>query len=162
MSVAIDPATDPLAFRNVLSRYATGVCVITCEGPLGPLGMTANSFASVSLDPPLVLWSPARSSRRAQAFVEAERYAIHVMSSDQQVVAGAFARDGAAFGGLDWHDDRGLPLIEGCLARLECRRYAVHDGGDHHVLLGRVVRAESQPGPALVFAGGTYSRLELG
>jgi flavin reductase (DIM6/NTAB) family NADH-FMN oxidoreductase RutF len=157
-----DPASDARAFRGVLGRYATGVCVITCAGPDGPVGMTANSFASISLDPPLVLWSPARASARAPAFLAAERYAIHVLGAGQRALAEAFARDGRAFGSLDWAMERGAPLIEGCLARLECARHAVHEAGDHHMILGRVTRAQGRPGPALVFAGGTYGRVETG
>lgn len=159
MTAPFDPAGDPLAFRAALSRYPTGVTVITCAGPDGPMGITANSFASLSLDPPLILWSPARSSRRAAGFVAAKRFAVHVMGADQRAAADAFTRDACAFDALDWRDERGLPLIEGCLARLVCATHAVHDAGDHHLILGRVLRAQEREGAALVFAGGRYGEM---
>ncbi len=147
------------AFRDALGQFATGVTIVTCRTPAGPVGITANSFASVSLDPPLVLWSPARSSRRFPAFEAAESYAIHILGSDQQQVCGAFVRDGAAFTAVDWSEnDAGVPLIEGCLARFECTRTATHDGGDHLIIVGRVDRASLRTGDPLLFASGSYGR----
>ena len=96
-----DKDTERL-FRNTLGRFATGVTVITTMTDQGPLGITANSFASVSLDPPLVLWSPAKASRRFPAFAEAEHYAIHVLSEEQIDLCRRFSRDGFDFDGLDW------------------------------------------------------------
>ncbi len=159
MNAAFDPAGDPLAFRAALSRYPTGVTVITCAGPDGPIGITANSFASLSLDPPLILWSPAKSSRRAASFVSAERFAVHVMGAEQRAAADGFTRRADAFAALDWREEDGLPLIDGCLARLACATHAVHDAGDHHLILGRVTAAEEREGAALVFAGGRYGEL---
>jgi len=147
------------AFRDALGQFTTGVTIVTCEGETGPVGITANSFASVSLDPPLVLWSPARASRRFPAFEAANNYAIHVLAACQSHVCGAFARDGAAFDAVDWsRNDRGVPLIDGCLARFECTRQAVHDGGDHLIIVGRVDRAAIGPGEPLLFSKGAYGR----
>lgn len=147
------------SFRDALGQFATGVTVITCAGPEGPIGITANSFASVSLDPPLVLWSPARASRRFPFFEAADRYAIHVLGAEQGDVCRAFVRDGAAFEAVDWTmGEAGVPLIEGCLARFECRREAVHEGGDHLIVVGRVLRAAWRPGAPLVFSAGAYGR----
>lgn len=162
MNAPFDPAGDPLAFRAALSRYPTGVTVVTCAGADGPVGITANSFASLSLDPPLILWSPARSSRRAAAFIAADRFAVHVMGAEQKAVADGFTRDAAAFDGLDWREDGGLPLIAGCLARLVCATHDVRGAGDHHMILGRVLSAEEREGPALVFAGGRYGAMAPG
>lgn len=146
------------AFRDALGRFATGVTVVTTNTPEGPLGITVNSFASVSLDPPLVLWSPAKSSRRYRAFTEAEHFAIHVMADDQAAISGGFIREGAAFDRLDWapSEDTGTPLIEGCLARFECARHAVHDAGDHAIVLGRVLSAAYREGKPLLFVAGQY------
>jgi len=145
------------AFRDALGQFATGVTVVTTQTADGPLGITANSFASVSLDPALVLWSPARSARRFAAFEAAACFAIHVLGADQGPLALAFVRDGAAFGGLDWAPGAtGAPLIEGCIARFECERHAVHDGGDHAIVVGRVISATLHPAPPLVFAAGRY------
>ncbi|MGR3435327.1 MAG: flavin reductase family protein [Shimia sp.] len=152
--MAFDPSEDPRAFRNALGRFATGVTVVTAPGPVG---ITANSFASLSLDPPLVLWSPARSSRRFDAFVQAASFAVHVIGEERQTVAEAFVRDGAAFDGLDWCEDaEGVPLIAGCLARFRCRTHAVHEGGDHAIVVGEVTEVETTEGAPLVFAGGAY------
>ncbi|MEP0565440.1 MAG: flavin reductase family protein, partial [Paracoccaceae bacterium] len=87
-------ADDPKAFRNALGSFATGVTIVTCNSTHGPLGITANSFASVSLDPPLVLWSPARASKRFAAFETAEHFAIHVLSEDQKDFCNVFAAEG--------------------------------------------------------------------
>ncbi len=145
------------AFRDALGRFATGVTVVTTLSDQGPLGITANSFASVSLDPPLVLWSPARSSRRFPAFEAAEYYAIHVLGEDQVSLCQRFSRDGLEFEGLDWSPNKnGVPLIGNCLARFDCIREAAHDGGDHLIVLGRVRSAEFRDGAPLLFAAGNY------
>lgn len=152
------PQDDPRAFRSALGRFATGVTVITAASPEGrPVGITANSFASVSLDPPLVLWSPAKDSRRYDHFITARHYAIHILGAHQQRLCDAFTRDMAAFDGLDWHADaQGVPLIAGCLARFECRQEAVHDAGDHSIILGRVLRASFREGLPLLFQAGRF------
>ena len=92
--------SDAAAFRAALGRFATGISVITTATPDGPLGFTANSFASLSLDPPLVLWSPARASSRFAAFAAAQTYSIHVLAGDQLPLSRRFARGGAGFHGL--------------------------------------------------------------
>lgn len=147
------------AFRAALGSFSTGVTVVTCPSGRGPLGITANSFASVSLDPPLVLWSPARASRRFTAFAETERYAIHVLGQDQQALCRRFTRSGHDFAGLDWIEgEDGVPLIAGCIARFDCLRTATHDGGDHAIVVGRVLRAEHRAGAPLLFSGGRFGR----
>ncbi|WP_421905562.1 flavin reductase family protein [Mameliella sp.] len=158
MTQDFDPAeNDGRAFREALGRFGTGVTVITCATTTGPLGITANSFSSVSLDPPLVLWAPAKSSSRYPFFMAADRFAIHVMGADQFELCRAFARDGDAFDAFDWRlSASGVPLIEGCLARFECRQAAAHDGGDHSILLGHVERVSSREGAPLLFQGGRY------
>ncbi|MDF0597447.1 flavin reductase family protein [Psychromarinibacter halotolerans] len=143
------------AFRDALGRFATGVTVVTTDSEIGPLGITANSFASVSLDPPLVLWSPAKSSRRYEAFAEAKEFAIHVIGAEQAEISARFSRDGTAFEGCDWTpSDRGVPLLNGCLARFECQTEATHDGGDHRIVVARVLRASWRDGAPLVFSQG--------
>ncbi len=143
------------AFRDALGRFPTGVAVITAQSEIGPLGITANSFASISLDPPLVMWAPAKFSRRYRAFAEARHFAVHVMAAEQAGLAARFSRSGTAFDGLDWtlnaHD---VPLIHGCLARFECETAATHDGGDHRIVLARVTAAEWRDGAPLVFFQG--------
>lgn len=161
---ALGPETgsprDPLAFRKVLGQFATGVTVVTCASARGPVGMTVNSFASLSLDPPLVMWSPAKSSRRAEAFRAAPWFAVHILAADQQGLADAFMRAADAFDETRWrHGDGGVPLIEGCLARLQCLRIAEHDAGDHTIEIGRVVHMASREGDPLLYYRGQYDRI---
>lgn len=144
-------------FRDALGRFATGVTIVTTMGPQGPLGFTANSFASVSLDPPLVLWSPARASSRFAAFAAAGHYAIHVLALDQHPLITRFGRGGPGFDGLDHATNaEGVPLLPGALARFECRQQSTHDGGDHLIILGRVLRFALRDGAPLVFSQGAY------
>lgn len=148
------------AFRDALGRFATGVTVVTTQGPDGPVGITANSFAALSLDPALVMWAPGRFSRRFDVFEQAAHFAIHIMADDQLEVARHFARDGFDFSlpGIT----RGLgdaPLLPGCLARFECARHAVYPGGDHAIVVGEVQRVATRDGAALSFFGGAYGAI---
>ncbi|SMX29906.1 FMN reductase (NADH) NtaB [Pelagimonas phthalicica] len=157
-SLNFDPAeTDPRAFREALGRFATGITVVTCATPTGPLGITANSFASVSLDPPLVLWSPAKGSSRYPFFAAASHFAIHVIAEEQRGICNGFARSGDAFDDIDWETGlNGVPLINNCLSRFECETSAVHDGGDHSIVVAKVTRVTTRPGTPLLFHGGQY------
>lgn len=151
------------AFRNTLGCFATGVTIVTCQDSQGPLAMTANSFASVSLDPPLVLWSPAKTSSRYTSFVEAKNFAIHVLSEDQGELASHFAKDGRAFSDVPWEADiNGAPLFPTCLARFTCRQHAAHDAGDHTIIIGEVTEAAHAAGAPLLFARGSYGRFTNG
>ena len=144
--------------RDTLGRFATGVTIVTCHAGDGPLGITANSFSSVSLDPPLVLWAPARAARRFPAYEAAEHFAIHVLGEEQYDLCAFFTRN-SDFGHLDWREnEHRVPLIEGCLARFECARHAIHDGGDHAIIIGRVTNAAIGQGEPLVFSKGRYGR----
>lgn len=144
-------------FREALGCYGTGVTVVTALDRDRPVAMTANSFASVSLDPPLVLWCPAKASQRYQAFLNATHYVIHVLADDQHALALHFARTGTDFAGIDWAPGAaGLPILAGCLARFECERVAVHDGGDHSIVIGRVHHTTFRPGQGLIFKRGLY------
>ncbi len=160
--VAPDPA-NPRPYRDALGRYATGVAVVTAReaGGGGPLGITVNSFASVSLDPPLVLWSAARASLRHAHFSVAGAFAIHVLAADQAELATRFSRNGADFAGIPFTlSDLGVPLLGNTLARFECVAETRHEGGDHTIILGRVIRFASGPLAApLVFAQGGYGQL---
>lgn len=142
--------------RDAFGRFATGVTVVTCRADIGPLGITANSFASVSLDPPLVCWMPAKNSRRYDPFVAAEHFAIHVLGHEQAEIGQSFVGEGDAFAGLETTLREGVPLIEGCLARFFCARHEVVDAGDHAIVLGRVEEAEARLGAPLIFSGGAY------
>lgn len=151
------PQTDARAFRTALGRFATGVCVITTAGPDGPAGFTANSFAALSLDPPLVLWSPAKASQRFALFGQAPFFSIHVLAENQADIGARFIRGGAGFAGLP-HDltVQGVPLIADTLARFDCHLHATHDGGDHVIVVGHVDLAIYRDGAPLVFSQGGY------
>jgi flavin reductase (DIM6/NTAB) family NADH-FMN oxidoreductase RutF len=147
------------AFRDALGQFATGVTLVTIDGPDGLMGFTANSFSSLSMDPPLVLWSPAKSSRRFPFFAAARHFAIHVLAAGQAHLIDRFSRDGAGFDGLDHRlNPHRVPLIDGALARFECDLHATHEGGDHLIVVGRVTRIVCQDGAPLVFAKGQMGR----
>ena len=147
--------------RRAFGRYGTGVTVVTTMTPEGPLGITANSFASVSLDPPLVLWSPAISSKRHDAFVSAAHFCIQVLSAEQQALADHFAGKGHGFEAFDWVEGpQGAPAFHGCLASFHCDTYAVHPAGDHSLILGHVRHAAEHGGgrAGLLFDQGRYGQ----
>lgn len=158
-TISVDPA-DPRALRDAFGQFATGVTIVTAAGPAGPVAIAANSFSSVSLDPPLVLWSVARSSRRFSMFETAPYFAIHVLGAEQAQLCRDVSRDVDALAAMQpGTGAKGVPLIDGCLARFECRRAAGHDAGDHVILLGRVLRAEFRSGDALAFFRGALGRM---
>ncbi len=152
------PEADARAFRSALGAFATGVTLVTTSDPDGTgFGIVANSFASVSLDPALVLWSPAKSSRRYEHFVHAQRFAIHILDEHQKHICDAFSQSKTAFAGLDWSTSpSGVPLIAGVAACFECNLEAVHDAGDHSIIVGRVIRAHVSGGEPLIFHGGRF------
>lgn len=153
---------DTRALRDALGRFATGVTIVTTRTTQGaPVGLTANSFASVSLDPPLVLWSAARSSMRHQHFAAAQCFAIHVLCDAQEALARHFTRDGLDFDGIDWSPSAdGTPLLNHVLARFECVTEATHEGGDHTIIIGRVTRFMQDPqARPLLFSGGRFARI---
>lgn len=157
---AFDPATDARSYRDALGTFATGVTIVTVPSAEGPIGIAANSFASVSLDPPLVLWSPAKSSKRYNYFVDAAHFAIHVLDADQAEVCNGFAKDKSAFDGLDWATGpNDVPHLRGCLARFECTLDASHDAGDHTIIVGRVHNAAFRTGLPLLFQSGKFVSL---
>jgi flavin reductase (DIM6/NTAB) family NADH-FMN oxidoreductase RutF len=148
--------------RDAFGRFATGVTIVTAPSLDGPVGMTANSFSSVSLDPPMVLWAPGKASRRFGYFADAPYYAIHVLSTEQADLCMAFGKEAFALNTLSHTlNEHGVPLMEGCLARFECSRIACHEGGDHMIVLGGVDRAEIREGEPLAFFGGNFGKVVL-
>jgi flavin reductase (DIM6/NTAB) family NADH-FMN oxidoreductase RutF/DNA-binding MarR family transcriptional regulator len=157
-----DPSLDSRAFRRCLSQYATGVTVVTARHDGQLAGVTANSFSSVSLDPPLVLWCLSRRSRRFAAFMAADHFAINILAADQIHLSQRFSGpDSDKFAGVAWTEgEGGAPLIKGAVAQLECRRGTAHEGGDHVILLGEVLRYTLFEADALLFAQGRYGVAE--
>lgn len=161
-AVFVPGADNHRAFRNALGSFTTGVTVVTAMTSDGPIGMTVNSFASVSLDPPLVLWSTAKSSSRYGAFTGARHFAIHVLGADQDHLSAAFTRGGNGFDGIEVRfNDEGVPVLPGTLARFECAEQAQHDAGDHTIIIGRVLRVAHRQGEPLCFSGGRFGRFAV-
>ncbi|RME16703.1 MAG: flavin reductase [Alphaproteobacteria bacterium] len=159
MAETFVPSADQRrALRDAFGRFATGVTVVTTSTHRGPIGITANSFTSVSLDPPLLLWCPAKASARHDAFVGSPRFALHVIDKAQDHIAEAFARSAEAFDCCSYAlSEHGVPLIEGCPARFECSVRDRIDAGDHTVIIAHVDRVTTEPGrvPHL-FLNGRY------
>ena len=153
---------DPIAFRNALGSFITGVTVVTTSGlDRKPVGLTANSFNSVSLDPPMVLWSLGLNSNSLSAFREAKWWAVHILASNQEALSARFAKRGSdKFEGLEVSQGPGgVPLIEGCSARFVCRTAFEYEGGDHVIFVGEVVAFENPGHPPLAFHQGRYARV---
>lgn len=160
------PAADDgfcRALRNSLGSFATGVTVVTtCTDTGKPDGITINSFSSVSLDPPLILWSLSNRSPSLPTFCRSQHYAVNILAEEQEWISSHFAARGEdhfssvqVMPGL-----AGIPLIAGCLAWFECTHEAHYPGGDHLVLVGRIVRfTQGKMARPLIFHGGRYCRL---
>ena len=160
MNAPAAPALEPKAFRAALGSFATGVTVITARAADGtPVGLTANSFNSVSLDPPMVLWSLAKKSHSLPVFTTATHWAVHVLAADQEALSGRFARSGEdKFAGLAVeHGVGGVPLLEGCAARFQCRTAFQQEGGDHIIFVGEVMAFDREERAPLVFHAGRYA-----
>lgn len=158
---------EPRAYRDTLGRVPTGVTVITAAASPDRLyGVTIGSFSSLSLKPPLVLFSLDKTALCHPAFIACERFAVNVLAEDQSELSGIFASKSPD---RPWHSVRfrrgehsGAPLLEGCVAWLECEREAVHPGGDHDIIIGRVLGLDqSAAGQPLIHFGGAYRRLDL-
>src|ERR1700676_1947033 len=159
----MNPDFDARAFRDAVGWFATGVTVITTRGPDGTLyGVTANSFTSVSLDPPLVLWSLDKRSPSRAGFDTAGHFAVNILAQDQQGLSARFASTGPD----KWRDiaheswETGAPILRGSLASLDCRVEAKHDGGDHIIFIGHVLPREAgRHALPLLFSRGSYRAL---
>jgi len=152
------PGIDLGALRRALGSFPTGVTIITAAGPSAPVGVTANSFASVSLDPPLVLWSVSHTSRSYHKFLESGHFAINILADDQIGVSQQFASSSDnKFNHVPWRKGKtGAPLIDGALAYFDCVCEAKYEGGDHTIMVGRVVDFARYDGAPLVFFQGRY------
>lgn len=168
----VTPAAEPLAagptpaleFRGALGRFATGIAVVAATTPAGEaIGLTVSSFNSVSLDPPLILWSLSLDSPNLPAFRCASHYAVNILAAEQREISDRFAsRRSDRFVGLPWRSGLGgAPLIEGCCAWFECANEAQYPGGDHLIFVGHVERfAQGEAESPLIFHSGRYRRLE--
>jgi flavin reductase (DIM6/NTAB) family NADH-FMN oxidoreductase RutF len=151
---------DPQEFRAALGLFATGVTIVTARTADGvPVGLTANSFNSVSLNPPLVLWSLRSAALSMPAFARGSHYAIHILAAEQLELARRFATPGIdRFAGLAFElGSGGVPLIPGCAALFECANRSQYEEGDHVIFVGEVERSRHRAGAQpLIFHGGRY------
>ncbi|MDQ6526052.1 flavin reductase family protein [Nocardioides sp. LHD-245] len=155
VAVHDDPEAQAAArrFRDVLGCFASGIAVITTMSDGEPVGLTCQSFSSVSLDPPLVTFIPARSSRAWPLIQRAGRFCVNILAADQEHVSGQMATKGVdKFAGIDWTPAKatGSPVIAGTLAHLDCTIHAVYEGGDHFIVVGRVEHLEAHADDAAV------------
>jgi flavin reductase (DIM6/NTAB) family NADH-FMN oxidoreductase RutF len=156
------PAAADGTVREVLGHFATGVAVITARGPHGPLGLTCQSFVSLSLDPLLVSFAPARTSRTWPLIRQTGTFGVNVLAADQAEVSAAFARSGTdRFHGIGWSPGPGgAPLLDGACAWISCELRNEYDGGDHTLVVGRVVALGADPArEPLVFHRSRYREL---
>ena len=154
---------DARKFRDIVGTFTTGVTIVTTMDNETPYGITANSFTSVSLSPPLVMFCLGKSSTNFEAFMASDCFAVNILSAQQDALSTRFATfDGDRFDGLNWTRlDTGAPILENVIAAIDCRLEAKHDAGDHVIMLGLVVRAEVKNNePPLVYFKGGYERLE--
>ncbi len=156
---ATEPGPDEL--RQALGRFVTGVTIVTCRDDGGPVGLTANSFNALSLEPPLVLWSLRQASGSIAAFTNASHFAINVLAADQVDLSRRFARPSSAkFDEGEWTDGQGgAPRLSGCVAVFECRRRSHHAAGDHVLFIGEVERIGGSASTPLVYHAGHYRTL---
>lgn len=153
---------DPTTFRAALGRFASGVTVLTVRSAEGAdLGMTATAFSSVSLTPPLILVCVDRDASAAPALREGVAFAVHILDEAQADLSRRFASsDEDRFAGIAYsRGDDGVPRLEGVLARLDCRVHAIHDGGDHVIVVGAVSGATTADAAPLLYFRGAYGRL---
>lgn len=162
------PALDapaPEDLRATLANFATGVVVVTTRDAQGrPVGMTINSFNAVSLDPPLVLWSLALTAQTLPVWRAASGFAINILAQGQDALCRQFSsRVEDRFAGVDWTPGLdGLPVLEGSVAVLQCRFWARYPGGDHEIMLGRVLCCDRSPRTPLVYCQGRLGALSFG
>ena len=152
---------DGRAFREALGAFTTGVTVVTTRGEQGDVGLTANSFNSVSLDPPMVLWSLGKNASSLPAFRAASHFAVHILSENQQELSNRFATRGidkfADTEVMRGPDD--VPLLNDCAARFVCRTEYQYEGGDHIIFVGEVLDFSHWERSPLLFHGGKYGRI---
>jgi len=162
-SLSAPDGLDARAYRRAMGAFATGVCVVTVEGPSGPVGMTVNSVTSVSLDPPLLLWCLDDSAERAGAFLEGLPFSLHVLGAGEAGWADRFSRGDCRLTAAEaGQAETGAPILKGALARFDCVLHEQIAMGDHQILVGRVIHFEAREGAGLTFFRGRYGRIQEG
>ncbi len=156
--------SDPHAFRNALGQFATGVTVVTTvDKERNPVGVTASSFNSVSLDPPLILWSLAKTAQSMPAYQNSGGFNVHVLASHQSSLSNQFAKSGDdKFDGVEWTPcENGFPILPEYAALFRCKTHFQYEGGDHIIFVGEVIDHRTYDFPVLVFQGGRYADAKI-
>jgi len=149
--------SDTRVLRDAFGKFATGVTIVSVNSPEGPIGITINSFSSLSIDPPLVQWTVAKKASRYQAFLESAEFTVNILRAEHAQVALDFCKDSRAFDDEQWHlgSDQ-PPLLNTALASFRCDQKAPYDGGDHSIIIGQVVEGTFSEGAPLIFYGGEF------
>lgn len=158
----LDNQTKVQTFKDVMGNYPTGVTVVTTTDENGvPLGLTVNSFASVSLDPLLILWSIDKRVSTYDIFTKTDKFAVHVLAGDQADICALFASKGTdRFGNCEWEmSDNNLPILKGAAGVLHCKTFKTVEAGDHMILIGEVVKVENDSKPPLLYHNRKFDRI---
>lgn len=158
------PGIDSREFRDALGRFATGVAVVTtCAPDRSPVGITVNSFTSVSLEPPLVLFCIDRSALSCAVFESASHFAVNILTACQRALSDRFAAtSNDKWTGVAYHvGSDGCPLLSDTLGQMVCKSHAVYDGGDHAIVVGEVLSAAASRGDPLLYYRGSYAGLDV-
>jgi 3-hydroxy-9,10-secoandrosta-1,3,5(10)-triene-9,17-dione monooxygenase reductase component len=165
MSTApVDPHISPEHYRATLGHFCSGVTIVTAVAPEGPAGMTCQSFCALSLEPPLILVCPGKTSSSWPRIEASGTFAVNVLADDQEELCRGFAaKGGDKFAGVGWSPGpfSGAPVLAGALAWLECRLEQLHDAGDHLIAVGRVLDLQAREGRPLLFFRGGYGRFDV-
>jgi 3-hydroxy-9,10-secoandrosta-1,3,5(10)-triene-9,17-dione monooxygenase reductase component len=157
---------SPAVMREVLGHFVSGIVVVTATGPDGPIGFTCQSFASLSLDPPLISFAPARSSSTWPRIRELGAFCVNVLAADHQEISNGFARSGVdKFAGVEWQPaPSGTPILDGVTAWIDCALWNEYDGGDHTIAVGLVNDLGAEPArlPLLYYRGRYSVTADLG
>jgi len=163
-TVPVDPHISPEHYRATLGHFCSGVTIVTAVSADGPAGMTCQSFCALSLDPPLILVCPGKTSSSWPRIESSGTFAVNVLADDQEELCRGFAtKGGDKFAGVGWSPGpfSGAPVLTGALAWLECRLEQLHDAGDHLIAVGRVLDLQAREGRPLLFFRGGYGRFDV-
>ena len=159
-AATVIPTFDPREFRTALGQFATGVTIVTApDGEGFYVGTTASSFNSVSVDPPLILWSIDKGARSRPAYEQAEYFVVNILAADQVTLSNHFARQQEdKFTAVDFElNERGVPVLQGCSAYFHCKTRYLYEGGDHTIIVGEVLQYDNKQRDGLLFHRGRYS-----
>jgi 3-hydroxy-9,10-secoandrosta-1,3,5(10)-triene-9,17-dione monooxygenase reductase component len=155
-------AIDSQLYRQVMGQFLAGVTIITAANPSGPVGMAVSAFSSLSMEPPLVLFCPQKRSATWALVEDAGHYAVNILGSGQEHISRQMSSKAEdKFAGIDWHtESTGSPVLDDALGWIDCRTEQVHDGGDHWIVVGRVLALGWREGEPLGYHRGAYGRFE--